>query len=322
MNALLQVITFVSGMDVVDAQSRKDSLRSIFTALKDGVYDLPCVSLISGQNALERLVATEDSLQGRRFKDILLIEGAQYGCAGLVRQLLAAGIGPEVPKESQEMKFKGWTPLSLAAHHGHFSIVHALASAGADIDRTADRSLKKLSPGNSALVAAASTGHEQIVRFLLDAGASLDLPGAIYGGTALLMGATNGFLGVVRLLVEAGADIEAPTDQKCTPLFAASEMGHASVVGYLLEKGARPDVTNIYGSTPLMTACRGGHQGVIDLLVKAGANLSAVDGDGATPLNLAAICGYVEAVECLLRKGARDPSMSVSFYLWFLNIFL
>lgn len=297
--------------------SRKATFQGILTALRDGAFDLPSVSLVDTQRALQTMIAAgENSDPDRRFEDHLLIEGSQNGCTGLVRHLLAAGIGPEVKRLTQILEFKGWTPLSLAAHQGHFSVVQALVSAGADIDRTVDRSVP-VDPevsANSALVAAASKGHARIVRFLLNEGASVDLPGSASGATALVMGASRGFLEVVQLLVEAGADIEAAKGQNCqTALFAASEKGHAPVVGYLLEKGARLDAANSSSVTPLMAACRENSLPVVDLLVRAGANLSALSSEGYTPLTMAAGSGSAEAVDYLLKKGALDPITGVRF---------
>lgn len=62
---------------------------------------------------------------------------------------------------------KGYSPLMLAAYHGHFEAVQLFLSLGADIHSRDNH-------GNSILMAATFRGHLPIVRLLLEHGADPD----------------------------------------------------------------------------------------------------------------------------------------------------
>jgi hypothetical protein len=73
----------------------------------------------------------------------------------------------------------GWTPLMLAASHGHQSLVALLLDLGADVNAVSEQH------GYTALALAAQKGFINTVQKLLDAGASVQLPEKLCGGSLL-----------------------------------------------------------------------------------------------------------------------------------------
>ena len=61
-----------------------------------------------------------------------------------------------------------WTPLYMAAHHGHLSIVQYLSEQGAD------KEAKDLY-GMTPLLRAADKGHLSVVQYLYDQGADKEV---------------------------------------------------------------------------------------------------------------------------------------------------
>ena len=50
-----------------------------------------------------------------------------------------------------------WTPLHIAAYHGHLDVVKSLVAEGVDVNRRVDE-------GQTALHMAAKNGHTEVVR--------------------------------------------------------------------------------------------------------------------------------------------------------------
>ncbi len=87
----------------------------------------------------------------------------------------------------------GWTPLHLAAQHGHLEVARLLLDHGANVHL---RSVNRLE--NQALHAAATGGHTALVRLLLERGARVNARRQ-GGWTALHQAAQLGDLAVLEL---------------------------------------------------------------------------------------------------------------------------
>lgn len=90
---------------------------------------------------------------------------------------------------------KGYTPLMLAAMHGHYEAAALLLSLTADVHARDNH-------GNSVLMAATFTGHLSIVRLLLNHGANPD-DCNFKRQTALLFARTFGMKDIEKVLVRA-----------------------------------------------------------------------------------------------------------------------
>jgi hypothetical protein len=121
----------------------------------------------------------------------------------------------------------GWSPVHIAAAHGHPEAVALLGELGADLE-VEDKS------GARPLHSAAASGHANVVRVLAASGVSLDAV-TMDGATAAYVAAGNGCDGVVRLLGELGADMNLATTDGWTPAQIAHEMGHTKVLHALSE---------------------------------------------------------------------------------------
>ncbi len=120
-----------------------------------------------------------------------LLEAARAGDEALVRGLVAAGTPVEARDE------RGFTPLILAAYHGHAETVEALLQLGADACRGDSR-------GNTALMGAAFKGHARIAARLATEPCAVDQQNAL-GQTALMFSSLFGRGEVSSLLQGKGA---------------------------------------------------------------------------------------------------------------------
>jgi ankyrin repeat protein len=91
-----------------------------------------------------------------------------------------------------------WSPLIIAAQHGHIEVVTLLVERGANLDARDDN-------GWTALIRASFKGHLAVVKFLSDKGASINTRGN-NAYDALLWAAVFGYLDVCLFLVSRSGD--------------------------------------------------------------------------------------------------------------------
>jgi ankyrin repeat protein len=103
-----------------------------------------------------------------------------------------------------------WTPLAIAAQHGHPATVSALADVGADPNVVTQ-------DGWTPLAIVAQHGHAAALSALVNAGADPNKP-IPSGRTPLIISAEKGLAGVLSTLVHAGADPNETDGSGCTPL--------------------------------------------------------------------------------------------------------
>ncbi|KAF9889315.1 hypothetical protein FE257_007424 [Aspergillus nanangensis] len=257
-------------------------------------------------------------------RDAWLLGAAKRGKTYTVRRLLACGAQPESVDES------GRTALSLAARHGHTSVVQLLVAGrggtlqlpdeedswihfswpgrllyeeGLNMDYQSSHIETADGDGATPLALAASNGHHSVVEYLLGRGGNLESSDDD-GRTPLSRAAQSGHRGLVEFLVQMGAQVEAKDKEGQTPLSWAAENGHTGVVKFLFERGASLDVVDNYKHTPLSWATENGHTDVIHFLLANGgqnaALLRAKDRDGLTPLAAAVRRGHESVVQLLL----------------------
>ena len=224
----------------------------------------------------------------------------------------------------------GFTPLMLAAKHGHDNKVHALLSDSqclvdakgqggytalhvsciyghVDIVRTLVKHKANVNARTDSgdtlqtLAARRRQGHDNVVHALLSDSQCLINAEGQNGYTALHYSCRYGHVDIVRTLVKHKADVNARTDSGYTPLMLAAINKHDNVVHVLLsDSQCLVDAKGQDGYTALHYSCIYGHVDIVRTLVKHKANVNARIDSGDTPLILAARHGHDNVVYVLL----------------------
>ena len=192
--------------------------------------------------------------------------------------------------------FQHCTPLWFAVEKAHVDVVHALVSAGADVNIQRD-------DGIAALRFASNKGYTDIVKALLDNGAQVETKDND-GETSLHDAAACGHTDVVHALLSAGADVNALDNEGDSALGFASAKGYTDIVNVLLDYGAEVETRNNDGETPLYDAAGSGHISIVPVLLSAGADVNTQRNDGVSALGVASDEGHAGTVKMLLDNGA------------------
>jgi len=268
---------------------------------------------------------------------------AQRGLAQIVDSFLQR---PEITINVQDDK--GFTPLHLAAQHGHVGVAERLlqlkgSSQLALVDGAAHTSVHLTSEsghseeemllelaanevningtnndGNTPLHLASEEGHVEVVQVLLEhiSESSFNWKNND-GNTPLHLATNNGHAEVAKLfldhtifgLIFNGEDNNIGN----TLIHLATKSGHVEVVKVLLQQTTfrlNLNEKNDVGNTPLHLACGEGHDKVVQFLLEnvRGLNINAKNDDKNTPLHLAIDNGNVEVVKALL--GCVAPKLN------------
>ena len=227
---------------------------------------------------------------------------------GLVQQLLAKGVSPNVPvgRFNDEQ-----TAVHAAAEGGAVQNLGALLDAGGDL-RARDRD------GNTPLHLASRggfSGYADVVRVLLERGADLHRPNA-RGETPLHVAVYTGSGGgsadraVIKALLDAGAKPKTVDGTGLTAIqrFARHGGDMGWLVTLLLGAGADPDHKDPRGDAPLHAAIKeGGSNGnaaVVKALLQGGADPCVQDARGYTPYQMSS--GMQRIQRALSRAGGHD----------------
>ena len=125
-------------------------------------------------------------------------------------------------------------------------------------------------------------------------------------------------LDVVKMLVEAGAGVRDTTDEGCTCLSLAAELGHTETVRYLV---GLPEVElnhrDVDNHTALYLGVHNKHTDVVRVLIDAGADLDARNNDESSPLHHACQSEALDIVKILVRAGAEVNATEDEYYTCF-----
>ncbi len=268
---------------------------------------------VTPEDSLMPSLATEEAQEIARMERLLrespdrarkeypLHLAAEKGWLELARRMIGQGYDVnQVRQDGMDGTLNHWrsfTPLAVAAEHGHKDMCQLLIQAKADINEGGENGCY---PIRLAIV----HRNEAILELLLEAGASVDVavplrPASFWGsdkalGTPLHLACqTGGTLSMVRMLLRAGANVEAVT--KVNPdTIEHSQRFNSSV-----------NVRFIAGHTPLFYAFA--KKDVMDALFEAGASLKAADELGRTILFIATQYSddmTLELVSHLVQSGA------------------
>ncbi|KAM8861624.1 ankyrin repeat domain-containing protein 27 [Synchiropus picturatus] len=140
----------------------------------------------------------------------------------------------------------GFTPLHVAALHGHTELTSLLIRHGATVNARTNQSA-------TPLHLACQNSHIQVVRFLLECNAKLNKRDH-YGNTPLMHTCFRGNLETATTLLQSNALVNVANNQGNTALHEAVRGGHQALVELLLKSGASPALKNKRQRTPLDSA--------------------------------------------------------------------
>lgn len=156
----------------------------------------------------------------------LLFDAARLGRADLVPAFVAQ------KADLNAYNAQGFTPLILAAYHGHLDMVEALIGAGANA------CLADQNQGNTAQMGVAFRGGDAIAARLLKAGCDVNIRNRA-GQTALMMATLFDRAVQVDLLLAAGADPTLADAQGRTAAAIATAQGHDAIRAKLQARSQR-----------------------------------------------------------------------------------
>ncbi|XP_019135141.1 ankyrin repeat domain-containing protein 27 isoform X2 [Larimichthys crocea] len=130
----------------------------------------------------------------------------------------------------------GFTPLHVAALHGHSALAALLIRHGANVNARTNQSA-------TPLHLATQNSHVQVVRFLLECNAKLNKKDH-YGNTPLIHACLCGNLETATTLLQSNALVNVANLQGNTALHEAVRGGHQALVELLLRGGALPGIRN------------------------------------------------------------------------------
>ncbi|XP_067292135.1 ankyrin repeat domain-containing protein 27 isoform X2 [Pseudorasbora parva] len=130
----------------------------------------------------------------------------------------------------------GFTPLHVAALHGHAALVSLFTRRGANINARNNQSA-------TPLHLACQNSHIQAVSALLECNAKLNKKDH-YGNTPLIHACLKGNLEIATILLESGALVNVGNNHGNTGLHEAVRGGHVPLVELLLHRGALVQLRN------------------------------------------------------------------------------
>ncbi|KAG0033372.1 hypothetical protein BGZ81_008582 [Podila clonocystis] len=179
-----------------------------------------------------------------------LLAACSEGNLDLVNRIASKFESPEEMCETDPAS--GYSPLMMAARHGHVEIAEVLIRLGhdrAEISRDANN--------NNVLMITAEHGHQAVFELYAN-----NFPRAIQlcnnkGWSPLTTAARFGAAGMVEILLHLGADLNHKDDDGSTALHHAAAYGHLQTIALLIEKGGSSTIKNNGGWTALDFAFSG-----------------------------------------------------------------
>ena len=174
----------------------------------------------------------------------------------------------ELLKEEYDVNMNflgGWTPLTVAAASGSFSIATKLLKAGANVNKAADLIERN---GLTPIQIAAELGIEELVELFLAHEASITCLTTTLT-TPFYRAARGGSIKVLKMLHDAGSDVNAPSWDNYTPMWEAVSWSNHDTLELLLSWGADPYFRNNLGQSALDQAVWTGNGGAVNTIEEA-----------------------------------------------------
>lgn len=202
----------------------------------------------------------------------------------------------------------GWTPLTVAAASGSFSIAKKLLEAGANVNKAADMHERN---GLSPLHIAAELAMDDLVELFLSHGAStMSLTATMT--TPFYRAARGGSIAVLHLLHDAGSDINAPSWDDYTPLMEAVNWANYDTLDLLLSWGADPYFQNRRLESAIDKAVEMRDEDVVEILKSAALRYTPKPVDPRTMLYREEMTKNIFLMKAR-NSGPTDPSPQILF---------
>lgn len=191
--------------------------------------------------------------------------------------------------------------LVEAVETNNIDRVCALLLEGANVNRTYN--------SRSPLCVAAHEGHASLVDMLLATNTCIldqpDLSDSVWHRHAVHYAAVRGHVDIVRKLIKSGVDVNTRDGDNRTPLHWAATSGWVNVAEFLITNGASVNIVQKDGFSSLHAATCLGHMHMCRYLLAEGAEVNRTDRDGWSPLHMATCYGHPEVVKLFLSSGAK-----------------
>jgi ankyrin repeat protein len=268
-------------------------------------------------------------------------EGVDAGHPGLHPESNPVLAGLVASRLTKRFRYRGYTPLMIAAERNDTEVLRLLKDAGVDLDSSDPN-------GGTALMKAADAAAEAAVSFLVNAGADISVIDS-YGNRALFFACRRGTAGTILPLLEKGADpwsanrqgytpfmaaaghadteiveriiedhvgnperINWSDEDGCNALFSSAARGRVDTLRSLIGAGGFPGAVTKRGETLLIAATKAGSERVCRVLIdEALVDIGARDRTGRTALDYALLEGY-EALADALQSAGCERGAAVS----------
>ncbi|KAL4933385.1 ankyrin repeat domain-containing protein [Aspergillus undulatus] len=203
-------------------------------------------------------------------------------------------------------------PLWIAACNGHCDIVSYLSRLNGVAVNFTD------AEGYTPLAIAAKHGHEEVIRLLLESGEvfPLNSPPDDQALIPVWIAIDEGHIECAKALAPLGwgrGGHTLPNEVGQTRFEKAVAQGNHEIVDILadfecIDLDARNDAGTL--ATPLWVAAANGHAEVVKILTRyQTVDVNAQDKDGQTPLSIAACRGHIGVVAALIALSKVDPNI-------------
>ena len=172
---------------------------------------------------------------------------ALHGHADVVQYLLDNGATVDSVSNEKDTGSAGTTPLNAACEIGSSAIVNILLKSGADVT-------KQREDGTDCAYAAAQRNHFAVLKMILPSNPNLAKRKVTRGNTILQVTASNNHHECVRYIINHGgvSTINVVNNFDDTPLTVAVRFdGDLKMIKLLIKNGADPQLNGYQGKTPL-----------------------------------------------------------------------
>jgi ankyrin repeat protein len=192
-----------------------------------------------------------------------------------------------------------WSPLHLACHLGHITMVKILLGAKANSQA---RDINDHTP----LCLATQGNHLDIIALFIGHGANLNECYMDYR-YLIHIAAENPDTRALSYLLQHQPSLIHQRERHLgdTPLYTAIKCGNIQAMQVLMQHGAT-SATSLSSLNPLQTASHANHPEAIGLLLQDGAEINATTAAGYTALDIALIHLRTEAAVTLISYGAQS----------------